>query len=82
MQFLILFVIGTAVGLLGARVMRVDLGALPNIAVGMIGTIFGLLILRMIPAVLGLVAGLIAAFAATLILFWAYKRFLEGRGPR
>ena len=82
MQFLILFVVGTAVGLLGARVMRVDLGTLPNIAVGIIGTIFGLLVLRMIPALLGLAAGLVAAFLATLILFWAYRRFLEGRGPR
>ncbi|SNS88774.1 GlsB/YeaQ/YmgE family stress response membrane protein [Antarctobacter heliothermus] len=72
-----LIIVGAAAGFLATRMMRMDTGILPTIAIGIGGALIGGLIIRFLLAVTGLLAGLVGAVLGALVLIWVYKTYLR-----
>ncbi|ASP18856.1 membrane protein [Antarctobacter heliothermus] len=72
-----LIIVGAAAGFLATRMMKMDTGVLPTIAIGIGGALIGGLIIRFLLAVTGLLAGLVGAVLGALVLIWVYKTYLR-----
>ena len=71
-----LVIVGAAAGFLATRIMRVPLGAVETVALGIAGAVIGTVLLRVVLAITGLLGGLIGAVlgAIVLILVWQALR--------
>jgi uncharacterized membrane protein YeaQ/YmgE (transglycosylase-associated protein family) len=67
-----LTVIGAAAGLVATKLMRVNIGLLPTIALGVVGALIGGMMIRMLVSSIG---GLIGAVAGACLLIWLAKRY-------
>ena len=56
-----LIIVGAAAGFLATRVMRVNLGVVETVGLGIAGAVIGGLVLRFLIAVTGALAGLVGA---------------------
>lgn len=82
MPFLLTLIVGAAAGFLAVRFMGLQTNALVAIAIGVLGAIFGSILLRGLfvlfvgaSSVLSLfVGGLLGAIA----LIWIYRRYFDG----
>ncbi|WP_305969163.1 MULTISPECIES: GlsB/YeaQ/YmgE family stress response membrane protein [unclassified Mameliella] len=72
-----LIIIGAAAGFLATRMMKMDTGILPTIAIGIGGALIGGLILRFLLTVTGLLAGLVGAVLGALLLIWVWQTFMR-----
>ena len=72
-----LIVIGAAAGFLATRFMRLPLGTLETIGVGIAGALIGGLILRFLLVVTGMLAGLVGAVLGAMLLLWVWKTYLR-----
>jgi uncharacterized membrane protein YeaQ/YmgE (transglycosylase-associated protein family) len=78
MQFFFLIVIGAAAGFIASRMMRLKTGALPTIAIGVLGALAGGLVLGALLTVVGWLAGLVGAVLGAMALIWLWQTY----GPR
>ncbi len=68
MSFVFLIVIGAAAGFLATRLLGMELGIFPTIALGIGGALFGGLVLRFLLVITGMFAGLVGAVLGALAL--------------
>ncbi len=74
MQILVLLVIGAAAGFLATRFMRVEMGTLQTVMVGVAGALIGGLLIRLLLAATGAVAGLVGAVLGAMIVIWIVQK--------
>ena len=79
MGIVYLIIIGAVAGFLAKRLMDVDLGLLPTMALGVAGALIGGVLLRVAMAALGLFGWLIGAVLGAMILLWLYQEVFEKR---
>lgn len=79
MSIVFLVIIGAAAGFLATRLMGVEAGIIPTVAVGIGGALIGGLILRALLSMMGMAAGLVGAVLGALLLVWVWQRFFAGR---
>ncbi|HEU0222545.1 MAG TPA: GlsB/YeaQ/YmgE family stress response membrane protein [Paracoccaceae bacterium] len=79
MRILALVIIGAAAGFIATRLMRLDLGLVETVAVGILGAIVGGLILEFLLAAFGFLSGFAGAVLGAMLLIWLYKTFLAGK---
>ena len=72
-----LVIIGAAAGFLATRLMKMEAGVLPTIAIGIGGALIGGLVLRFLLTVTGLLAGLIGAVLGAMLLILVYQTYLR-----
>ena len=77
MPIVILIVVGAAAGFLATRLLRIEAGIIPTVAVGMGGAIIGALILRALSSLMGLMAGFVGALLGALLLAWIWKTYFR-----
>jgi uncharacterized membrane protein YeaQ/YmgE (transglycosylase-associated protein family) len=79
MSIVFLIIIGAAAGFLATRMMDMETGILPTIAIGIAGAIVGGLVLQALLAVMGMLAGLVGAVLGALVLLWLYQTYFAGK---
>ncbi|MEB8387915.1 GlsB/YeaQ/YmgE family stress response membrane protein [Rhodobacteraceae bacterium KMM 6894] len=77
MPIVLLIVVGAAAGFLATRLLRIEAGIIPTMAVGMGGVIIGALVLRFLTSVMGLMAGFVGAVLGALLLAWLWKTYFR-----
>ena len=73
-----LIVIGAAAGFLATRLMKIEAGLLPTVAIGIAGALLGGFLLELVLTAMGFLGGLVGAELGALVLIWLWQRF----GPR
>ena len=68
-----LIIIGAAAGFLATRFMRIELGLVQTMALGIAGAVIGGLVLRLLIAVTGVLAGLVGAVLGAMLLLWLWQ---------
>ena len=71
-----LLIIGAAAGFIATRVMDIETNVPVTIAIGVLGAIIGVVVVRALLAVLGLAAGFIGAVLGALLLIWLYQTYI------
>jgi uncharacterized membrane protein YeaQ/YmgE (transglycosylase-associated protein family) len=79
MGIVYLIIIGAAAGLIATRLMRLDTGLLPTIAIGILGALVGGLVLRALLTVAGWMAGFVGAVLGAMLLIWLWRTYVRGR---
>jgi len=77
MPVLMVIILGAAAGFLATRLMRLELGIIETLAIGIGGVVISGLILRTLIWVGGALAGLIGATLGALALIWIYKTYFK-----
>ncbi len=77
-MILFIVIIGAAAGFLATRLMKVQADVPTTVAIGVVGSVVGWLILRVLVAVTGSVAMFVGAVLGAVLLLWLWQRF----GPR
>ena len=75
MPFVMLMIVGVAVGFLATRILKVDLDTPSTIALGVLGALIGGIVLRTLVMVAGVGAGFVGALLGALVLIWAWKNW-------
>ena len=68
---------GAAAGFLATRVMRVNLGVVETVGLGIAGAVIGGLVLRFLIAVTGALAGLVGAVLGAILLIWLWQIYMR-----
>lgn len=76
MGVVLLVIIGAAAGYLATRLMRIEAGILPTVAIGIAGALVGGLVLQVVLAMLGALGGLVGAVLGALLLIWLWQAFV------
>jgi uncharacterized membrane protein YeaQ/YmgE (transglycosylase-associated protein family) len=77
MPIVFLIVVGAAAGFLATRLLRIEAGIIPTMAVGMGGAVIGAIVLRFLASVMGLMAGFVGAVLGALLLAWLWKTYFR-----
>jgi uncharacterized membrane protein YeaQ/YmgE (transglycosylase-associated protein family) len=77
MPIVFLIVVGAAAGFLATRLLRIEAGIIPTMAVGMGGAVIGAVVLRFLASVMGLMAGFVGAVLGALLLAWLWKTYFR-----
>ncbi|MCZ4353183.1 GlsB/YeaQ/YmgE family stress response membrane protein [Roseovarius aestuarii] len=77
MPVVLLIVVGAAAGFLATRLLRIEAGIIPTMAVGMGGALIGALVLRFLATVMGLMAGFVGAVLGAMVLAWVWKTYFN-----
>ena len=72
---LYLVIIGAAAGFIATRMMKLEIGVIQTVALGVIGALVGGFALRILLALMGAAAGLIGAILAVMVLIYFYQQF-------
>ena len=75
MGVLALIIIGAAAGFIATRIMDLQTGVLPTIAIGVLGALVGGWILRLLLTMMGMAAGFVGAIFGAILLIWLYQKF-------
>lgn len=78
MPVLALIIIGAAAGLFATRIMRVDTSLVSTLAIGILGSLLGGLVLRVLLTLTGWAAGFVGAVLGSMLLIWLWRVY----GPR
>ena len=78
MQIIALIIIGAAAGFIGTRLMKLDTGLVPTIAIGIFGALIGGAVLRVLLTITGWLAGFVDAVLGAMVLIWLWRIY----GPR
>ena len=78
MSVLFMIILGAAAGFIATRMLDMELGIIPTIAVGVIGAIIGGFMLRFIVSMMGITANLVGAIFGAVVLLILFKRFVGG----
>jgi uncharacterized membrane protein YeaQ/YmgE (transglycosylase-associated protein family) len=83
MPFILTLIIGAAIGYVATRIMKTETNIAVTIAIGVLGAILGVVLLRGTAYVLALGSGIVPMFvggvAGALIILWVYKKFFDKR---
>ncbi len=74
MPILFLVIIGAAAGFLATRFMRVEMSTLATIMVGVAGALIGGMVIRLLLAATGAVAGLVGVVLGAMVVIWVVQR--------
>lgn len=74
---IILLLVGTAAGFAATRIMGVRMAPVPTAAVGILGAIVGIWVLRLALGFLGIFAWFAGAFFGVVLMLWVYKTFID-----
>ena len=77
MPILWLVIIGAAAGFLATRLMKMETGIVPTVAIGIAGALFGGLVLRFLLVLTGALAGFVGAVLGAMLLIWFWKTYLQ-----
>ena len=80
MPVIALIVIGAAAGFIATRMMRLDIGVLPTIGIGILGALVGGLVLRALLTITGWLAGFVGAVLGAMLLIWLWQTYGPRRG--
>lgn len=72
-----LIVIGAAAGFIATRLMRIEADIPTTMFVGVMGALIGGLVLRILIAVTGALAGFVGAVLGALLLIWLWQRYFR-----
>lgn len=78
MPIVYLVIVGAAAGFLATRLMRVELGVVQTVLLGIAGALIGGIVVRFVLTVTGMVGGLVGAVLGAMLLLWLI-RYLRGR---
>ena len=74
-MILLIIIIGAAAGFLATRLMRIEADVPTTIAIGVVGSVVGWVILRILVAVTGAAAMFIGAVLGAVLLLWLWQRY-------
>ncbi|MET4127378.1 GlsB/YeaQ/YmgE family stress response membrane protein [Roseovarius sp. MBR-6] len=74
-----LLIVGVAAGFLATRLMRVEMGVVPTVLLGIAGALIGAVVIRMVLMITGLLGGLIGAVLGAMLLVYLWKLVGERR---
>ena len=74
-MILFIVIIGAAAGFLATRFMRIEADVPTTIAIGVVGSVIGWLILRILVSITGALAMFVAAILGAVLLLWLWQRF-------
>lgn len=77
MSVIMLLIIGAAAGFLATRLMKMETGILPTVAIGMAGALVGGLVLRLLLSALGALSGLVGAVLGAMLLIWLWQAYMK-----
>ncbi len=77
MPVVALLIIGAAAGFLATRLMRVELGVVETVVLGMAGAVIGGMVLRFLITMTGALAGLVGAVLGAMLLIWFWKTYMK-----
>ncbi|WP_120502090.1 GlsB/YeaQ/YmgE family stress response membrane protein [Roseovarius sp. EL26] len=77
MSIIMLLIVGAAAGFLATRLMKMETGILPTVAIGMAGALVGGLVLRLLLSTLGALSGLVGAVLGAMLLIWLWKTYMS-----
>ncbi|MGJ8603323.1 MAG: GlsB/YeaQ/YmgE family stress response membrane protein [Marivita sp.] len=74
MPVLFLLIIGAAAGFLATRFMRVEMGTLQTVMIGVAGALIGGMAIRLLLVASGAVAGMIGAVLGAMVVIWVVQK--------
>lgn len=74
-MILLIIIIGAAAGFLATRLMRIEADVPTTIAIGVVGSVVGWVLLRILVAVTGAAAMFIGAVLGAVLLLWLWQRY-------
>lgn len=74
-MILFIVIIGAAAGFLATRFMRIEADVPTTIAIGVVGSVVGWLILRILVSITGALAMFVGAVLGAVLLLWLWQRF-------
>ena len=77
MSVIMLLIIGAGAGFLATRLMKMETGILPTIAIGMAGALVGGFVLRLLLTAFGALSGLVGAVLGAMLLIWLWKTYIK-----
>lgn len=77
MSVVFLVIIGAAAGFLATRLMKIEAGIVPTLAIGIAGALVGGLVLQILLRVMGLMAGFVGAIIGALLLIWIWQTYFN-----
>lgn len=77
MHVVLLIIIGAAAGFLATRMMKIEAGILPTIAIGIAGALVGGLVLQLLLTVMGALSGFVGAVLGALLLIWLWQTYVK-----
>ncbi|MCC1491399.1 GlsB/YeaQ/YmgE family stress response membrane protein [Cognatishimia sp. F0-27] len=72
-----LVIVGAGAGFIATRLMRLNLGIVETVVIGMAGALIGGLMLRFLLALTGAFAGLVGAILGAMALIWIWKMIVQ-----
>jgi len=77
MKLILLLIVGAAAGYVATRAMNVETNLPLTIAIGAVGALIGVFLLKLLLVLLGLAAGFIGAVVGALLLIWLYQTYVK-----
>ncbi len=77
MSVLVLLIVGAAAGFIATRIMDIQLGLLPTIAIGVLGAFVGGFVIQFLLSMVGAVGGFVGAIFGAVLLIWIYQRYVS-----
>ncbi len=81
MNLIALVIIGAAAGFLATRFMKLETNVLTTVSIGILGALFGGLILRVLLTITGWLAGFVGAVLGAMALIWLWRTYGPKSGP-
>ena len=72
-------IIGAAAGFIATRILKLEIGVIQTIALGIVGAFVGGLILRALLVVMGAFAGFAGAIIGALLVIYLFRKIFESR---
>ncbi len=79
MYVIYLIIVGAAAGFIATRLMRIEAGLMPTLAIGIAGALLGGLVLRVVLTAMGLLGGFVGAILGALLLIWLWQKVQNRR---
>lgn len=73
MSVVLLVIVGAAAGFLATRLMRVEMGTVQTILIGIAGALIGTMVVRFLLVIGGLLGGLIGAVLGAMLVLWVVQ---------
>ena len=77
MPVILLIIIGAAAGFLATRIMDIKASVPVTIAIGILGALFGGLLLRFLLMLTGLAFGFVGAVLGAVVLIWVWQSWFR-----
>lgn len=77
MPILFIVIIGAAAGFLATRMMRVQTDVLTTIVIGIVGSVLGWVLLRVLLALSGFAAMFVGGVLGAMGLIWLWRRYIS-----